>query len=581
MTTGVGMRWLGSLRTRLIAMLSVALLPLGLVAVYQTATIVRDAGTLTARDILSRTEAATATQYRVLLRAFGAAGALGAAAAALDDADNAACDAIMDRFLQLNPEYVFAGFVDRDGRLRCSDVGQDVDLSQSDVWRRFSTATTEAVAVSRSGAVSGQPVLIVSVPIRDAASGALLGRQNLSLPQSLSALLLSERIEALDLALIDASGAVLAASTGLEDTSRFDRIGIVPADLSVPADGLLTTRETAANGTQPVAIMSLVPGQVYAVGIWAEGTQTGASAWDISATAFPILMWLASMAVAYLTIDRLVLRHLTALRRRMADFSFNDPGRGVARLDHAPDEIEAIAQSHNDMITGILSDRENLRDTVREKELLLKEVHHRVKNNLQLISSILNMNIRTAKGQDAKDTLKRVQDRVLSLATIHKALYADTRVDQVRADRIVAEIVGSMFSMGLPTTSKVRTSLEVAPVRLDPDQAVPLCLLATEAVTNALKYVGKPPDGPPAISASLGETPDGSCELTISNTRGAPVPDLHPSTGSGLGSRLILAFGSQLGGKVDVTETDTEYRLVARFVKLGSSPDEGEADAAA
>lgn len=574
------MRWLGSLRTRLIAMLTVALLPLGLVAVYQTASIVHDAGTLTARDILSRTEAAAGTQNRVLLRAFGSAAGLGAAATAVGT-DTAECDATMARFLQLNPEYVFSGFVDLDGMLRCSGAGEDVDLSQSAAWQGFSGAPQEAVGVSRSGAVSGQSVLIVSVPIYDEASGALLGRQNLSLPQSLSELLLSEEIEALDLALIDASGTVLAASTGLDDTSRFDRIGIVPANLSVPSDGLLTTRETTSGSTQPVAVMPLVPGQVYAVGIWAEGTETGASALDISATAFPLLMWLASMGVAFLTIDRLVLRHLSALRRRMAAFSFNDPGRGVARLDHAPDEITAIADSYNEMIDGIRSDREELRDMVLEKELLLKEVHHRVKNNLQLISSILNMNIRTAKGQDAKDTLKRVQDRVMSLATIHKALYADTRVDQVRADRLVVEIVGSMFAMGLPTGSSVRTSLEASSVVLDPDQAVPLCLLATEAVTNALKYVGDPQDGPPAIEVALSEAKDGTCVFSVRNTRGGPVKGLNPDTGTGLGSRLILAFGSQLGGDVDVTETETEYRLVARFTKLGAAPAADDADAAA
>ena len=579
MTNRLNWRWFGSLRTRLVAMLSLALLPLGLVAFYQTYTVVIDASALTGRDILARTEAAAAAQEAVLRSAFGAAAALGAAASTTD-IDSTACDAIMRRFVQQNSEYVFAGFISNDGMLRCSTSEDVVDLTESLIWNSFIDDPRAMVGVNRRGAVSGQSVLVVIVPVYDRPTGALLGSVSLSLPQSLAEVLLSANVEDVDLALVDSTGLVMAASTGLEDTSRFDRIGILPNTLSVPREGLLTTRETSSGEIQPVAVMPLIPGQVYAIGIWTSGIETGVSALDISATAFPLLMWIASMAVAFLAIDRLVLRHLRTLRNSIAAFSFNDPGRGFTHLDNAPSEIAIIADTHNEMIDGILSDREHLRRNVREKDLLLKEVHHRVKNNLQLIASILNMNIRTAKGQDAKDTLKRVQDRVMSLATIHKALYADTRVDQVRADRLVSEIVGSMFSIGIPPKSPVRTKLDVSPMALDPDQAVPLCLLATEAVTNSLKYVGKPPDGPPTIRVSLSEDPDGTCELSICNTRGTAVPGIDPSGGTGLGSRLINAFGSQLGGEVTITETEDAYSLVARFVKLDADASEDQADAA-
>ena len=94
---------------------------------------------------------------------------------------------------------------------------------------------------------------------------------------------------------------------------------------------------------------------------------------------------------------------------------------------------------------------------------------------------------------------------------------------------------------------------------------MPLSLLATEAATNALKYLGRPERGAPWMRINLTMSEDSTVCLKIANSKGEPVSASNPAESSGLGSRLIKAFGQQLLGDVEVKETETEYTVTLRF----------------
>ncbi len=119
------------------------------------------------------------------------------------------------------------------------------------------------------------------------------------------------------------------------------------------------------------------------------------------------------------------------------------------------------------------------------------------------------MQLRNTDSPDAQDVLRRVQDRVMSLANIHRLLCTDTQVDSVRADLPLSEIVGSILKLDTDRAA-VETGVSLAPVELDPEFDVPLSLLLPRALTNATKYLGV---GKPFISVRLVESDAARIEL--------------------------------------------------------------------
>jgi two-component sensor histidine kinase len=111
----------------------------------------------------------------------------------------------------------------------------------------------------------------------------------------------------------------------------------------------------------------------------------------------------------------------------------------------------------------------------------------------------------------------------------------------------------------------VDVTLSLEQFELFPDQAVPLSLLATEAITNALKYIGRPVDGLPWLSVRLKVDPAGNLTLWIENSIGQHISEQPPVSSGGLGARLIAAFAQQLLGEVQVEERKDSYCIVLRF----------------
>ena len=566
-TVSAARRSFQSLPSRILLFLTIALMPLGLISVYQTSGVVREAVALAERDILARTLEAASTEYSAIRRAVGASYALGAMAEAVGPT-SPACQQTMARFVDDQSQFIFAGYIQANGRMACASIGDAMDFAEFEDWQDLIRDPRPMVAVNPVGAISGRAVMIVSAPTFGP-DGAFAGTTSISIPHDLADTLRSGGIDRVDVALANAAGEIISTSAGPSGAARFEALGLVPRDMTVPLSGAAAIVETAAGTQASVAIVPLVETNIFVIGTWAaRAAPLSVSLLGFAAPVFPILMWLASLFVAYFAVDRLVLRHLAGLRGRKASFSGQDRGQGSVRIPAAPMEIQEIARSYNALVERVVDGHGALEASVAEKEVLLKEVHHRVKNNLQLISSILNMQLRTIKEGDAARILRRVQDRVMSLATIHKALYTDTQVDRVRADLLLREIIAGVMNVG--GSHAIKTDIAFEPVALDPDQAVPLCLLVTEAVTNALKYAGAAVGDQISLSVALRETDTGQVTVLVRNSRG-PVPGqdgAEGEDGSGLGMRLISAFVSQLGGEMDVTADAATYGLRVTFTKL-------------
>ena len=572
------------LGVRIVAFLSVALLPVGLIAVWQTLEVGETARQRSEIALLALTDRATLTERQLIQRSMGAAYALSNTVGSL--VATGECDEAMQDFVTESGRYSYAGYVTSDGRMVCSSDGRRFDFGDTEEFASWQRDPRPMVGINRAAPLSERSVLIASQPVTEDGGDGGIGFVFVSLPHST---LSSDEIfggrsgTEVEMLTINAEGEVLTASSGLEDAARRlpppeDLAKIVgrPPDVLRARDGL---------GRQRLfAVVPLVPDTVYALGSWADDSALASPLGrGLPAWLFPIIMWALSLVVAYVAVHRLVIRHIRALKGRMRDFA-KDRRLPVAPLPgDAPAEIVEMEADFAAMTDQILHDEAESEDRLHEQKVLMKEVHHRVKNNLQLISSIINMQMRQLRSAEARHLLKRVQDRVLGLATIHRNLYQTSDVAHIRADQVLSEIVTQLVEMGTGAGDGIELSLDLAPITLYPDQAVPLSLLATEATSNAIKYVGRPADGgPPRIDVALHALPGGEAELGIANTKGAPLrPIFRGEDGTGLGRRLIEAFAAQLGARPQLHEDEGTHRLSLTFRPSGFEESEMAMGAAA
>lgn len=153
----------------------------------------------------------------------------------------------------------------------------------------------------------------------------------------------------------------------------------------------------------------------------------------------------------------------------------------------------------------------------------------------------------------------------MSLATVHKELYQTSGLTDVRADELLGDLVRQIVGMASAPGRTFRIETDFAPIPLTPDQAVPLSLLLTEGLTNALKYA-EPEPGAASPGIALRFAPLGArrVELVVANSAAAPSAASSPE-GTGLGGQLVSAFASQLGGQVESRLREGLFTLRVEF----------------
>lgn len=553
----------GRLGFRLGMLLTIAILPIGMISVIQTLHLSREAERSSEIALQGRTAAAAAGERALLQGAIGTADALGTSVLQLRN-DPAACSRMMQEFVAGSAIYVYAGLTQMDGVALCSSAPGPVDARNTDHYRAFLENPGTLVTSTLHGKATGRAVVVVSQPLYH--DTELLGYVAVSLTHDLlrSTRATSYWSDGARILTFNEQGEPLAGD--FSDTPDAD--DILPAGQTleslIPLTDTTFRAKTKSGEPRVFSVVAVVPDLVYALGSWSP-QQTGIAGLNLSrfaAMLFPLALWAVSLAVAYFAVYRLVLRHVRELRGQMRRFALGDRSQPPPVLVDAPGEIRDVSETFHNMARILIRDEAAMEEAVAEKTVLLKEVHHRVKNNLQLIASIINMQSRVIDDTDAKRVLRSVQDRVASLATIYKNLYQAEHLDSVEADRLMRDIIGQMSVASVINDQSIRVETEIDPLTLEPDQAVPLTLLTTEAFTNALKYAGVP-EGADRAWVRVRLTREGDLAvLTIENSLGAEAAALE---GTGLGSQLIEAFAMQLDTEADVGVQDGVFRLHLRF----------------
>ncbi|SFW86497.1 Two-component sensor histidine kinase, contains HisKA and HATPase domains [Chitinophaga sancti] len=193
---------------------------------------------------------------------------------------------------------------------------------------------------------------------------------------------------------------------------------------------------------------------------------------------------------------------------------------------------------------------ELLRKLLVEKEWLLKEIHHRVKNNLQIVISLLNSQSIYLDNQDAIDAIRDSQHRMHAMSLIHQKLYQTDNLATIDMSWYIKELVAYMRE-SFPTETTITFQLQIAPLELDVAQAVPLGLILNEAVNNAIKYAFKGRQQG-IISISLITLDDTHRELCIFDNGNGLPQQLNMEETTTLGMSLMRGLSEQLDGTFEV-----------------------------
>lgn len=220
--------------------------------------------------------------------------------------------------------------------------------------------------------------------------------------------------------------------------------------------------------------------------------------------------------------------------------------------------INPVQTGEGPMVLSVILDlserkqsEKRIQDALQQKDLLLREVHHRVKNNLQVIHSLLDLQALRSEDKAVAGMLRDSQNRIRSMALIHQTLYQSQNFARVNFQRFLDELLPRLTEAYGHLSSQVKIRVQAHDVSLPINEAIPCGLIVNELVSNALKH-GFPDQQNGAIDVAITQDGSSRVELSISND-GAPIPDDLDllKTGS-LGLQLVHLLTRQLHGALEI-----------------------------
>jgi len=253
---------------------------------------------------------------------------------------------------------------------------------------------------------------------------------------------------------------------------------------------------------------------------------------------------------------------------RGEEITSND-GRIFSR-DYIPLLVEGNYHYHlwqYDDITERRHNEERIHSSLKEKEVLLKEIHHRVKNNLQVISSLLYLQATQIRDRQTANVFKDSQSRVKAMALVHERLYRSSDLARIDFAGYVQDVTHHLLRSYQTSQTNIRLNVDVDPVSFNIDTAIPCALIVNELVSNSMKYAF-PNKSDGEIRIRLTQESDDTLNLVISDNGVGFPPDMSLEQTNSLGLQLVYNLTSQLNGTVEIrnhggAEVDIRFRPVA------------------
>jgi two-component sensor histidine kinase len=206
-------------------------------------------------------------------------------------------------------------------------------------------------------------------------------------------------------------------------------------------------------------------------------------------------------------------------------------------------------------ITERIKTENDLQHSLREKEILLREIHHRVKNNLQTITSLLDLQAESIKDEESKKAFKSSQSRIRSMALIHEKLYKSKNLERIKAREYIQHLIEYLEGTYQTSSSRITIQTEIENLFLNLDVAIPCGLIINELVSNSMKYAFTAM-GKGIVNVKLQKQGNKILTLIVEDN-GTGIPEnVNPVNSPSLGLQLVSLLTKQLNGKLRIDRSD-------------------------
>lgn len=266
----------------------------------------------------------------------------------------------------------------------------------------------------------------------------------------------------------------------------------------------------------------------------------------------PIVLWVVMLAVVWFAIDLQVSRPVRRLTRAAEAYSQGD--LSARPKPTGPAEVRDLAVMFSEMANKIEGREHELREAIETREAMMREIHHRVKNNLQIVTSLLNLQAKAVQGESAQRAFNDIQTRVRALALVHRYLYESEDLQSVNLAAFLKELAASLqLSYGI-SQDQVAIEVDADEVWDVSDRAVPLALFMTETMSNALKHAF--PQGRQGVIRIVLKAGQESMVRFSVEDNGIGLTEaqtIAQGPQASLGMSLIKAFARQVDGKLTIS----------------------------
>jgi two-component sensor histidine kinase len=564
-------RFVLPLYMRLAILLAAVLLPAVLYSIFTAYTDYRENQART-RETLVRFGELAASRAQLLIdsthRLLIAFAATDFASAAGDGQPQ--CAKRLDDLADAFAEYTAFAVSDAAGRVLCTSVPSAIDLNVSDRQWFQEARTTRNVAISQLilSKLNKAPVVVVAAPL-GAADQPFRGEISVGI----NVLWLAGLSDATGMPaegaafLADRAGMVATRSGKLIDPAKAQDPDTADAEMAALPDNKILSaalnqglKQFSGNGSDGIArlysVTNLTHSDLFVIVGVPESDTTGWARRDFARRLFAAMaIMLCALVGVAIGGDLLVARGLrtlsaTAQALQRGDYSARPALKGGSR------EVRQLADTLTNMAERVQRHEQDMNRSVQQKEAMLKEIHHRVKNNLQVVTSLMSIQANRLNDEASKRALAELQRRVRALGLLHRHLYEGDDLRYLDFGQFTVELCQMVKESSGPAARGVAIEVDIPPIPITADRAVPLGLLITEALGNSLKH-GFPRGQTGTIRISLGVTPAGIATVSISdNGVGPPPPSADntadPEANVGTGMILMQAFAQQLGSALTV-----------------------------
>lgn len=553
-------RW--SLRTKLVLLVILVFLPVLGLAAWQAdselgaAERQRSEAVATAAELaVSRHRALIEGTRRLLMAACSEDDVSRSASATATQSDVTGCEVYLSRILKAFPaEYSSALVTDDKGIARCSSAVTVIGMGFSDreIFRQVRDTKEFSLGGQIASKITALSVIPAAMPIlRNGEFGGMCA-VGISLGKLADTVLPVRLDGSIAVALVDSSGASIGGTAGT--------VRALPVATRIAAaivSGQTTFRDHGQDGTlYSFSIQPLAGNTIFAVAAAPVADELLSLARAGDGLVLVMLALVMTLVAVWFSADRWWIRPLRYIRDFADKVARGEPGNFGPRRPWTP-ELASVGEGVTAMAEAIASREAELRAGLEQRDHMLREIHHRVKNNLQMISSLLNLQAGEIRSPRIRRFFGDAQNRVLTLSILHRHLYERTSWSLVDFQRFISDLVRQISVAGANGGSLPLPRFHIrAPIMaVGPDTAIPVGLIVTEVVSSALDHDFSGV-ATPEIRIEAAES-DGQVTFAIEdNGLDKAIGSIRPGVRGVFGMTLIRGLAMQLGGEVTIASRD-------------------------